>query len=108
MQPAIEAGDWLLVDPSVRTWPRRGTIVVFHEPDTQALAIKRLIAGPGDRIPFADGFLHLADDEAWLQGDAPDVSRDSRQYGPVPVELLVGRAWFRYAPVGRIGPLRAR
>ena len=23
---------------------------------------------------------------------------DSRRYGPVPVELLVGRAWFRYAP----------
>ena len=22
---------------------------------------------------------------------------DSRRYGPVPVELLVGRAWFRYA-----------
>ena len=24
---------------------------------------------------------------------------DSRRYGPVPVELLVGRAWFRYAPL---------
>ena len=31
---------------------------------------------------------------------------DSRRYGPVPVELLVGRAWFRYAPLRRIGPLR--
>ena len=25
--------------------------------------------------------------------------------GPVPLELLVGRAWFRYGPWGRIGPL---
>jgi signal peptidase I len=106
MRPAIEAGDWLLVDPTPGTWPRRGSIVVFREPDTDQLAIKRVIAGPGDRIPFAEGFLHLADDEAWLQGDAPDISRDSRRYGPVPVDLLVGRAWFRYAPRHRIGRLR--
>jgi signal peptidase I len=107
MQPVIEAGDWLLVDPTPRAWPRRGSIVVFREPDTGQLAIKRVIAGPGDRIPFADGYLHLAGDEAWLQGDAPDISRDSRRYGPVPVDLLVGRAWFRYAPRNRIGRLRS-
>ena len=28
---------------------------------------------------------------------------DSRVYGPVPLDLLVGRAWFRYAPLRRIG-----
>ena len=32
---------------------------------------------------------------------------DSRRYGPVPVELLVGRAWFRYAPWRRIGTIGA-
>jgi signal peptidase I len=105
MRPAIEAGDWLLVDPSVAGWPRRGSIVVFHEPDSEALAIKRVAAGPGARVPFAEGYLHLRGDEAWLLGDAPDVSRDSRAYGPVPVELLVARAWFRYAPLRRMGRL---
>ena len=120
MTPSIEPGDWLLVDPTTVHWPRRGSVVVFHEPDGGALAIKRVAAGPGDRVPFAEGYLELAEDEAWLVSDATpeDAARhgfgapiDSRRYGPVPVGLLVGRAWFRYAPlrrIGRIGPAPQR
>ena len=115
MRPAIEPGDWLLVDPTVARWPRRGSVVVFREPDSEELAIKRVAAVPGDRVPYADGFLILGADEAWLLSDAPDAELlaagfgepvDSRRYGPVPVELLVGRPWFRYAPLVRIGPIR--
>jgi hypothetical protein len=110
MRPAIEPGDWLLVDPTTRHWPRRGSIVVFREPDDGMLAVKRVAARPGDWVPFADGWLRMADDEAWLLGDASDTDVeaagagrpvDSRRYGPVPVELLVGRAWLRYGPPGR-------
>jgi signal peptidase I len=117
MRPAIEAGDWLLVDPTSARWPRRGTVVVFREPDGGELAVKRLVAGPGDRVPFADGYLELADDEAWLISDADAATTaaagfgepiDSRRYGPVPVELLIGRAWLRYAPVRRIGQIPRR
>jgi len=115
MEPAIEAGDWLLIDPTTTHWPRRGAIVAFHEPDGGALSIKRVAAQPGDRVPFEDGYLELADDEAWLISDASedDVAAaglgapiDSRRYGPVPVALLVGRAWLRYGPWRRIGRLR--
>ena len=60
MRPAIEPGDWLLVDPTVDRWPRRGSVVVFREPDSDELAIKRVAAGPGDRVPYADGYLILA------------------------------------------------
>jgi signal peptidase I len=114
MSPAIEPGDWLLVDPTTVRWPRRGSIVVFHEPDDGGLALKRIAAGPGDRVPFAQGYLELADDEAWLLSDATSEATaalgfgepiDSRVYGPVPVELLVGRAWFRYSPLARVGRL---
>ncbi len=112
MRPAIEPGDWLLIDPSVMTWPRRGAVVVFREPDGDRLAIKRVAAGPGQRVRFADGYLELAEDEAWLLSDAgTDVAAeagfgepiDSRRYGPVQLDLIVGRAWFRYAPLHRIG-----
>ena len=112
MRPAIEPGDWLLVDPTTDRWPRRGSVVVFREPEGGELAVKRVAGGPGDRIPFADGYLDLADDEAWLLSDATTQQAaeagfgepvDSRIYGPVPLELLVGRAWFRYAPLRRIG-----
>jgi len=110
--PAVAAGDWLLVDPTTNRWPRRGSIVVFHEPDGGGLSVKRVAAGPGERVPFADGYLELAEDEAWLLSDADAETTadarfgepiDSRRFGPVPLELLVGRAWFRYAPVRRIG-----
>jgi signal peptidase I len=117
MRPAIEPGDWLLVDPTIVRWPRRGSVVVFREPDGETLAIKRVAAGPGDRVPFADGYLELADDEAWLLSDATTETTavagqgppvDSRRYGPVPLELLAGRAWFRYAPIRRIGRIQGR
>jgi signal peptidase I len=117
MTPAIEPGDWLLVDPTVLRWPRRGTVVVIREPDGGDLAIKRVAAGPGDRVAFANGYLELADDEAWLLGDATRGAAaalgfgepiDSRAYGPVPLDLLVGRAWFRYAPLRRLGRIPPR
>jgi signal peptidase I len=112
MAPAIEPGDWLLVDPTTLRWPRRGSIVVFREPDDGALSVKRVAGGPGDRVAFAEGYLELADDEAWLLSDATTEAAaalgfgapiDSRVFGPVPVERLVGRAWFRYAPLRRMG-----
>lgn len=114
MLPAIRPGDWLLVDPTVRRWPRRGTAVLFTEPDSGTLSLKRVAGRPGDRIPFEGGYLHLGPDEAWLLADADEATAaaagfgtpiDSRRFGPVPVAQLVGRPWFRYAPVRRIGPL---
>jgi signal peptidase I len=112
MAPAIEPGDWLLVDPTTVRWPRRGAVVVFRDPVDGALSIKRVAGRPAERIPFEDGFIDLADDEAWLLSDATITTTaaagfgapiDSRTFGPVPVELLVGRVWFRYAPLRRIG-----
>jgi signal peptidase I len=115
MLPAVEPGDWLLIDPTTRRWPRRGSLVVFREPISGELALKRLAGRPGDTVPFEDGFLRLGGDEAWLVSDAPDEVTaaagfgppvDSRRYGPVPLELLVGRVWFRYGPLRRIGRVR--
>jgi signal peptidase I len=117
MAPTIEPGDWLLVDPTTVRWPRRGSIVIFHEPDSELLAIKRVVARPGDRVQLDDGHLILGADEAWLLSDAADADLlatgsgqpiDSRRYGPVPVEALVGRVWFRYGPLERFGLLPPR
>jgi signal peptidase I len=119
MRPAIEPGDWLLVDPTTRRWPRPGSVVVFREPDGGGLAVKRVSGRPGDRVPFAGGFLALGPDEAWLTADATTARTadagygppiDSGRFGPVPLHLLVGRVWFRYGPLRRLGriPGRAR
>ena len=118
MLPSIAPGDWLLVDPTTRNWPRRGSVVV----DPGAGFRRRSRSSgwppvPADRVPFADGYLILAEDEAWLVADADEETAraagfgepiDSRRYGPVPLDLLVGRAWFRYGPLKRFGPIRHR
>ena len=114
MEPTIAEGDWLLVDPTTSRWPGRGSIVAFLEPDSGALAVKRVAALPTERVPFETGYLQLADDEAWLVADATLEETaaaglgepvDSERFGPVPVAMLVGRVWFRYAPLRRIGLL---
>ena len=106
MLPAIAPGDWLLLDATVRRWPRRGAVVVFREPGSGILAIKRVAARPGDGIRTAAGILRLVDGEAWLLGDNAAASIDSRRYGPVPLDSLVARAWFRYGPARRFGRIR--
>ena len=115
MEPTIDEGDWLLVDPTTARWPRRGSVVAFHEPDSGTLAVKRVAGPPGDRVPFREGYLELADDEAWLIADADDGHDDRRRAtalrsiragsGRCPVDLLVGRVWFRYGPLRRLGPI---
>jgi signal peptidase I len=115
MLPAIRPGDWLLVDPTVRRWPEPGAVVVFREPVTDTLAIKRVRARAGELVPFNGGFIVVGDDEAWLEADADAAAAasagfgppiDSNRFGPVPVEQLVGRVRFRYGPLGRVGRIR--
>jgi hypothetical protein len=105
MRPALEPGDWLLLDPTIRVWPRRGSVVVVREPGSDLLAIKRVAARPGDVIRTTDGPIRLSRTQAWLLGDDRAVSRDSRRYGPVELDRLVARAFYRYGPRGRAGGL---
>jgi hypothetical protein len=112
MLPAIAPGDWLLADPTVARWPRVGTVVVFREPLGNGLALKRVTEAPRGAFP-----IRLGPGEAWLTSDAdPETAAaagfgepiDSRSYGPVTVDRLVARVWFRYWPPGRIGRIPVR
>ena len=115
MLPAIQPGDWLLVNPRPGRWPRRGPVVVFREPIGRAGDQAR--GGPPRRRgPVRGGRLRLQGDEAWLLGDASDDAAiqagegrpvDSRRYGPVGVDRLVGRVWLRYWPWRRAGRIQA-
>ena len=117
MGPAILPGDWLVVNPLVSGWPIPGTVVVFHEPLSETLAMKRVEARTGDRVAFAGGYLTLGPGEAWLSADADEKAAasvgsgppiDSRRFGPVYAEDLVGRVLFRYAPLRRFGRIAPR
>jgi nickel-type superoxide dismutase maturation protease len=94
MAPALRPGDRLLV---VR-WltARSGDVIVFRDPEAHStFLIKRV----GEITPGGD---------VLARGDSPNVSRDSRHFGPVPRSLVIGRAVYRYLPRERRGLLRGR
>ena len=117
MVPAVAPGDWLVLNPLVRHWPPRGSVVVFNEPFGSTIQVKRISALAGDRVPFANGNLELGPDEAWLTADADEKAAaavgsgppvDSHRFGPVAEQDLVGHVLFRYWPPRRIGRIPPR
>lgn len=55
-------------------------------------------AGPGGSKD--DRLVTVPRGHVWLQGDNQSISRDSREYGPVPLALLRGRAMCAVRPDG--------
>jgi signal peptidase I len=47
----------------------------------------------------------VPNDELFLMGDHRQDSADSRAFGPVPVNQVIGRAWLRYWPFDSFGVL---
>jgi len=129
MEPNLHSDERLVVEKLSYRFhgPRRGDIVVLHDPaGGPELLIKRVIGLPGERVTIADGRVYIdgvALDEpyvaqttqgngrAWIvppltvfvMGDNRSASRDSRVFGPVPLDQIVGRAVFRYWPLAEIG-----
>jgi signal peptidase I len=92
MEPAFRAGDRLIATRRGRV--RVGLVVVAEHPGRPAFElIKRVRYGPGDLTPAADT---LGDDEYWIEGDRPERSTDSRQFGPVDRHAIRGVVRFRY------------
>ena len=89
MEPALREGDWIVVS-GVGRRPRVGHVVLVRDPrEPERLMLKRVAA--------------VADGACTVLGDRPEESTDSRNFGPVPLANVLGRALFRYGPIGRIG-----
>jgi signal peptidase I len=48
----------------------------------------------------------IPEGELFLMGDHRQSSSDSRTFGPVPIDRVIGRAWLRYWPLGTFGILQ--
>ncbi|KAI0307838.1 LexA/Signal peptidase [Multifurca ochricompacta] len=90
---------------------KRGDLVTFESPLTPGrLVCKRLLGLPGDIICVDPTGLKAPSSEhvvvpkghIWLMGDNAVFSRDSRDYGPVPLSLVRGTLWARVYPFNRV------
>jgi signal peptidase I len=105
--------------------PRRGDVVIVDLPDEEEPLIKRVVALSGEMVEVRGGQVFIDDqllEEPWMTqqggpnypatlvpplhvfvlGDNRGSSRDSRSFGPVSVDQIVGRAWLVYWPLDQV------
>lgn len=105
--------------------PRRGEVIVFRFPqDPRKDFVKRVVGLPGEEVEvvsgktFIDGVpldepylasrtrssavpLLLGEKEYYVMGDNRRSSNDSRNWGAVPEENILGKVWVVYWPFGQ-------
>jgi signal peptidase I len=104
MTPNFHNGDYLIIDEITYRFrePKRGEVVVFRYPkNTSQFFIKRIEGLPGETINGAT----LAENEYYVLGDNLLASSDSRFWGPLKSNLIVGRAVLRLWPIADLGLL---
>jgi len=123
MEPTLHNGEFILVSKVNYMFgePQRGDVVVFDFPRniTQEY-IKRVIGLPGEHVRVDDGKVYVDDQPltepyikaapnyhgSWevpentlfVLGDNRNNSSDSHNWGMVPIENVVGEAFFIYWP----------
>lgn len=131
MEPNLHTAQRLVVEKITYHFhgPRRGDIVVIDLPEAgPELLIKRVIALPGETISAQGGQVYINGEpleepyvtspggrefpektvpplHVFVMGDNRQFSNDSRNFGPVPIDSIVGRAWFSYWPLELLGPV---
>jgi signal peptidase I len=55
------------------------------------------------QVPGSTSKWKLTADQYFVMGDHRQASQDSREFGPITKESIIGRAWLRYWPVNDFG-----
>ena len=128
MLPTLQSHQYVLVNRLAYRLgsPQTGDVIVFHYPrDPEQEYIKRVIGLPGDRVQIANGEVlvngmlidepYIADaplyqtewtvpeNSLFVLGDNRNNSSDSHNWGPVPLEYVVGKAVLIYWPLENWG-----
>ena len=131
MEPNLHTAQRLVVEKVTYRFhgPRRGDIVVIDLPEAgPELLIKRVIALPGETVASQGNQITINGEpleepyvtspggrevpeqivpplHVFVMGDNRQFSNDSRNFGPVPIDKIIGRAWFSYWPPEQLGPV---
>lgn len=130
MEPTLLTGDRIIVSKFTYHFhePERGDVIVFRYPrDPDRVFVKRLVALGGETVAIRDGRLYIDGVQVvegyllengshsdfgptnvpvgnlFMLGDNRANSDDSRVWGVLDEEMLIGKAVAVYWPVGRIG-----
>ena len=130
MEPTIRIGDNLLIEKVSYRFrsPKSGEIVVLDNPSGDGRKIiKRVIGCAGDHIKVTDDGHVIINEEpleesyarytdigqafnydvpegtVFVLGDNRGNSQDSRWFGPIPINTIIGKAVFRHWPLNRFG-----
>ncbi len=126
MRPTLHTSEYILVDKAqyLFSGPQRGDVIVFEYPlDTSIDYVKRVIGIPGDRVtveadgqvlvdgvaikepyvndldnPYEPSTWVLKPNQYFVLGDNRGDSSDSRDWGPVPSQDIIGKAVLVYWP----------
>lgn len=91
--------------PNERVLIRRGVVTVINEAFPNGILLNEAQYLPPERRTEGDTDIALSDNEYFVLGDNRTHSSDSRTWGAVRDDYIVGRAWLRVFPVARAGAL---
>ncbi|NOX35534.1 MAG: signal peptidase I [Deltaproteobacteria bacterium] len=106
MEPAVMRGDMILVDKTLyrKFPPQAGDIAVFVFPDDRSkMFIKRIAGLPGDIINIKGRQEPVPHGYVYVLGDNARHSKDSREFGFVPLRDVIGKAQVVYYSSGNDG-----
>ena len=117
--------------------PERGEVIVFKYPnDPSQKYIKRIVGLPGEKVEIQDGKIMvykgdegevlnetdylpaslftagslniiLGENEYFVLGDNRSASSDSRRWGPLPEENIIGQVFLRAWPMNSLAKISA-
>jgi signal peptidase I len=127
MEPNLSAYQRLIIDKISYHLhsPQRNDIVVIDLPGMDEMLVKRVVGLPGETVelrngvvlingePLDESFPHdfslqtippltLGPLQYFVLGDNRGNSNDSRSFGPIQREYIVGRVWLRYWPLSQL------